>query len=273
MDKPAQLIVNADDFGLHASINQAVKQGHIDGVITSCSLIPPKTDAGPFDDAVRISRELPSLDVGVHFALVGRPGDPAGYREFLAAYAAGRYPASRIQQILNRQIDRLEHAGVHPSHIDSHQHLHALPGIMRVVCRVAVERGIPAVRLPLERHPSGAPIGRILACRMLALFTSASARIVDRFGIRRPDHFLGMAVSGRLTPERLVGLIDRVPQTGVTEILCHPGLDNCVLSAEFDWGYDWESELLAVVSPVVKQRIAERSIQLSTFAACSACRF
>jgi predicted glycoside hydrolase/deacetylase ChbG (UPF0249 family) len=267
MNRPTRLIINADDFGLHGAVNQAVFEGATRGIITSCSLIATTLGADRFDEAVRIAKDNPSLDVGCHFAMVGLPGLPAGYREFLVAFAAGRFPPSRIAQLLHRQIDRIERAGIHPSHIDSHQHLHALPAVMRVVCDVAVERGIPAVRVPMETGPIGAPRGRAMASRVLALPARISRKLVDRAGLWRPDHFLGMAISGGLTASRLTRLIEQVPAAGVTEILCHPATDNAPMRAAFNWGYDWEGEFKAITDASARAKLNERGIELTTFAA------
>jgi len=268
MNRPTRLIVNADDFGLHTSINEGILRGHERGIVTSCSLIvnADLASSKPYEDAVGIATDTDTLDVGLHFALVGLPGLPTGYRDFLTAYAGGRFPRSRVEQLLHRQIDILEQDGINPSHIDSHQHLHALPGIMRVVCDVAKRRGIRAIRLPLESRPIDAPAGRAAASRVLGLFAGASGRIIDRVGLWRPDRFLGMAVSGHLTEDALLGLIDRVLESQVTEIICHPASLNSTLRTQFDWGYEWEGELAAVTSERVKERIRERGIQLTTFA-------
>ena len=40
MKKLKQLIVNADDFGLHTLINQGIIKGHREGFITSTSIMP-----------------------------------------------------------------------------------------------------------------------------------------------------------------------------------------------------------------------------------------
>ena len=43
MKKLKQLIVNADDFGLHTLINQGIIKGHREGFITSTSIMPSAT--------------------------------------------------------------------------------------------------------------------------------------------------------------------------------------------------------------------------------------
>ena len=67
------------------------------------------------------------------------PGQPESYKEFMVDYALGKYPDDRLFEMLNLQIEALRRSGITPSHIDSHQHLHALPRVMRVVGNVARE--------------------------------------------------------------------------------------------------------------------------------------
>ena len=60
------LIVTADDFGLHQTVNEAVEQASRGGILTAASLMV----AGPAAaDAVRRARRLPNLRVGLHIVL------------------------------------------------------------------------------------------------------------------------------------------------------------------------------------------------------------
>src|SRR6202043_3194500 len=60
------LIVTADDFGLHESINEAVEQASRAGSLTAASLM---VSAEATEDAVRRARTLPNLRVGLHIVL------------------------------------------------------------------------------------------------------------------------------------------------------------------------------------------------------------
>ena len=62
-----QLLVNADDFGRHVLINQAVKRCVEDGCLRSATLMP---GGKAFDDAVEVARSHPELGVGIHLTLV-----------------------------------------------------------------------------------------------------------------------------------------------------------------------------------------------------------
>ncbi|MDQ2798868.1 MAG: ChbG/HpnK family deacetylase [Armatimonadota bacterium] len=255
-----RVIVHADDFGLHPALNEGIERAHREGLVSSASLMP----TGPaFDDAVRRSRALPQLDLGLHFALVGVPGCPPTLSHFALAFARGQMPTQTIAESLRSQLDAAFRQGVSISHIDSHQHLHTLPTIMRVVCAAAREYGIPAVRLPLDGPAfASLPPGRHGQAALLRVMARLSRRYITAFGLRTTDYFAGMAVSGHLTAWRL-GMYLRQARPGTTEIVCHPGADNAVLGQAFAWGYDWEGELAAVCDPGVRLLAEERQIRLT----------
>ena len=62
-----RLIVNADDFGRSASINQAVIRAHREGILTTASLM---VNEPACDEAVALARENPQLGVGLHLTLL-----------------------------------------------------------------------------------------------------------------------------------------------------------------------------------------------------------
>ena len=240
----ARVIIHADDFGLHPSLNEGIALAHRDGLVTSASLMP----LGPaFDDALRRLPALPALDLGLHFTLVGVPGLPSTLGAFLSAYGRGQFPARVVETHLQRHFGLL--SGLPISHIDSHQHLHVLPGLMRVVCRFASQHGIRAVRLPLDGPPH-APVapGRRVQAAALAAVSRLSRRYIAAYGLTTSDHFSGMAVSGHLNAPALAAYLAHA-RPGLTEIVCHPGTDNQSLREVYDWGYDWQAELTALRSP------------------------
>jgi len=239
----ARVIVHADDFGLHPAINAGIEAAHRDGLVSSASLMPL---GSAFDDALRRVQSLPRLDLGLHFSLVGVPGLPPTLGAFLTAYAGGQMPASRVEAQLSRQFEAVKHLPI--SHIDSHQHLHALPGVMRVVCRFAAQHDIPAIRLPID-GPAFAPVSpaRRAQAAALAAIARLSRRYIAAYGLRTSDYFSGMAVSGHLTASTLTAYLQNA-RPGLTEIVCHPGADNNALSHAFDWNYDWQGERDALCS-------------------------
>lgn len=63
-----RVIINADDFGIHTEVNQAVIEACGQGVLTSTSLL---ANGPAFDQAVDLVRKCPKLGIGIHLSLVG----------------------------------------------------------------------------------------------------------------------------------------------------------------------------------------------------------
>lgn len=61
------LIVHADDFGLSEKVNEGIIRAHIEGILTSTSII---ACGNAFDQAVDLSKANFSLDVGIHLTLI-----------------------------------------------------------------------------------------------------------------------------------------------------------------------------------------------------------
>jgi predicted glycoside hydrolase/deacetylase ChbG (UPF0249 family) len=53
---------------------------------------------------------------------------------------------------------------------------------------------------------------------------------------------------------------------GVNEVIMHPGFHDAETAARYNWGYRWEDEYRALVSPRVRDRIVECDIRLANFA-------
>src|SRR2546430_17183101 len=62
----------------------------------------------------------------------------------------GRLDPGHVAAECVAQLARLREAGVRVTHIDSHRHVHALPGVWGVVIETARREGVPVVRVPLE---------------------------------------------------------------------------------------------------------------------------
>src|SRR5580698_10669139 len=100
-----------------------------------------------FDDAVRLAKENPTLDVGCHLVLVGEPPYPQTLAKLLAAVAFRRI---RLYEEFRNQVRRILDAGLTPTHLDTHKHTHLLPPVLDAVARVSEEFGIRWVRRPFD---------------------------------------------------------------------------------------------------------------------------
>ena len=223
-------------------------RAHREGIVTACSVV---ANGAAFEDAVARLRDVPSLEVGVHLALVEeRPLTdlrfPKKYTSFVPLYLARVISLAAIERELRAQIERVVASGLRVTHLNGHQHLHLLPRIFRVVCRLAREYAIPYVRI-VDDHGGAV---RPLSMRALSFLGRRG-----REGGFTNDRTIGVAGAGHL--ENVVPLLGHVQ--GVTELVTHPGAG----VSGYAWGYDWEGETRALCDPRLPEELAVRGITLA----------
>ncbi len=253
-----RLIINADDFGFTRDVNAGIVHAHRHGILTSTTLM---ANGEAFEDAVRLARETPSLDIGCHLVLVqgqslltGRPF-PEKPQHLLAALATKKLD---VYAELRAQIQKILDTGLSPTHLDSHKHTHIVPGIFRVVVRLAHEFSIPYVRLPLDET---LPFAR-LPCALASRFYRGIAR---KLNIRMTDHFLGFRLTGSLTAATFATALSHLRE-GTTEFMCHPGfIGPDLLRASTRLKESRMRELEALTSPRIRELMAAESIRLEAF--------
>ena len=280
-----RLVVNADDLGLTVGVNDGILDAHDHGILTSASLF---AGAPATPDAIRRARSRPSLGVGVHLALVdGTPTLPPSrvptlveddgrfrrsWKPFIVACLRGTVSLAEVELELTAQIERLRDAGIEPTHLDAHKHVHAYPPIFAIVARLAVRFGIPVVRVPYERSTplltrSSGPWARLKpdTTFVQALLNAAmwpwartAYRIAASLGLRTPM-FIGRIHTGVLTRSSLHSLLRGVGP-GVTELMVHPGYCDEALARTDTRLLDSRQEELALLCSMATRTVlvAER---------------
>jgi hopanoid biosynthesis associated protein HpnK len=276
-------IVNADDFGLSPGINRGIMEAHCDGILTSASLMAV---GDAFEEAVAFARDYPSLSLGVHLTLVeGSPVLPPdkvpslvttdgrfcqSLRMFLLKWLTAQIRMEDVKKEFAAQIEKTMDRGVRIDKLDSHMHVHLLPGIFQVVQAMAMQYGIGAIRLPRERIVGRRHYPGLVGLWRRAILSSLAAlraRSTAAAGLFHSAHFAGIAESGHLTEEDLLRLLRNL-KPGMTEIMVHPGrgdsaLDGWTLSRR----YKRQRELMALTSPKVKALVKRSQIKLVTYQA------
>lgn len=275
------VIINADDMGLHRAINQGIAQAHRQGVVTSASIV---ACGEAFEDAVDILRACPALGAGVHLTLVEeRPVAPArmvpslidragqmrpSYKHFARDWCMGLIKKQEVEYELEAQVERVLQHGIRPSHLDSHQHVHCLPGIWGLVLKIARKYHVPFVRMPAFDRLWWK--GESLAVPILRTGINLMSFVRRRFGsskVKFADCMRGAAFSGHMTVAILLRILDDV-RSEITEVLVHPGLSDEGLRTRYrHWdGFSWGSDLQAVTDPRVIERCLHGDIALTSFA-------
>ena len=156
------LIINADDFGMCHSIHEAIIRSFQEGLTSSCTLMVPC----PWSlHAMHFLRENPNIPFGVHLtAICEHPSyrwKPITSQEKVPSLvASGGYfhdldsidefvyqvDLDEIETEFRAQIEVVLAAGLKPTHLDSHCHVHTRrEAIFERVLKMALQYGI-AVR-------------------------------------------------------------------------------------------------------------------------------
>ncbi len=285
-----RLVVNADDFGMAEGINEGILEAHLNGILTSATLL---ANGEAFDSAVAGARNAPRLGVGVHLNLTqGRPiADPAEVSSlvhhrgqfFRSPFALLRGILSRtvrlaeIDRELAAQIERVRDAGIEITHLDGHMHVQMLPGVFQIVLKLAKRCGIRGVRCAREqttdlwgmlrrKRNAAAPIlGQYVRSRALALVARGAERQLREAGLAFPRRFYGIMQTGFLDESEL-GVILRGLAEGTSELMCHPGYANhTVPPGVTRLVEERQRELEALTGREARKLVAELGIQLINY--------
>lgn len=247
------VIVNADDFGRCEAVNVAVAQAHDRGVLSSASLLVTGPAA---NEAAAIARDRPQLGVGLHLALSELPALtgidlPASHGAAYAWLLAGRAPVGALRGELEAQLDAALATGLAIDHVDGHGHVHIVPPVIELLAPLCLERGIAAIRWPVE--PPAAPAGSLAGRLRRRLLARLAARAEPcATGFARPAACFGIACAGALTTARWHRLITLLP-AGCSEVCCHPAAEDGVYPA-----YQGRAELQALCEPELAGRLPPR---------------
>ena len=263
------VIVTADDFGLHAAVNEAVEQASRSGVLTAASLMVAAPAA---EDAIRRARSLPNLRVGLHLVLAdGRaalaPGlipdlvDHAGRmnsRMFQNSLRFFAFPAVRrqLEAEIRAQFSAFARTGLKLDHVNVHKHFHLHPTLLEILLRVGRYYGVSAVRVPDEPLWFAARSGWLAGTNamLLAPWVALMKRRLRAAHVRHNDRLFGVAASGAMDERKLLTILSRLPR-GVTEIYLHPAAQSGAAIAASMSEYRHADELAALLSPRVRAAI------------------
>jgi dolichyl-phosphate beta-glucosyltransferase len=288
---PARLDVVADDYGLSPGVNRAIEEALEQGAVTGASILL----SGPHGaEALRWASLHDEHDFGAHLNLtLGRPVLPAsevpslvtgdgkfpGLRRFLGRYVTGRIRLAEVRAEWEAQLATIRAAGVRLRRLDSHQHVHLLPGLFRDVVLLIAARERLAVRtmdgptLRLRGVPS-----------VRGVILAAMSRVASRgtpFDETR-THGFGTGLDRQPTLPVLRALVARLRPGRRYELVVHPGrVDEALLASGDGYvgGREVERRLLlsreglSLLNPLTRAGRSEGATMLEEVGAPTAAGF
>jgi hopanoid biosynthesis associated protein HpnK len=266
--EPRRLIVNADDFGLSASVNAAVIRAHREGILTTASLM---VNEPGFAEAVELAKANPLLGVGLHLTLLmGHsalppekiPGLVNARSEFSnspvgvgMAYFFKRGLREQLRAEIRAQFDKFHATGLTLDHVNGHLHLHLHPVVFGVLMEEAERLRIRQLRLTRDclarsrRMAGGRWFYRVSHAAIYDWLSRRARGPLAKRGIKHAEITFGLLQDSHVDEEYVLKLLPELPP-GDSELYSHPSLD------KFKHEYD------ALVSPRVRSEIETNGIQL-----------
>ncbi len=247
-----RLMINADDFGLTEGVCSGIVRAiHAGGVTATTAMIcvPGAVE--------RLRRWAPTIAgrIGAHLQLTsGTPVLPPDRVRSLVL-EDGKFPSRRkevrkpkCEEIVNEwraQIELLLQAGIEPTHLDSHHHIHRLPAVLPAFLEIARQYGLPA---------------RSVDPAMTATLRAAGVRCVD------------VTLTGWYGGELSAASLERVltegareyPGTESLELMCHPGFYDSDLELCSRYTTDRERELAVLCDPTLQDKLTAAGFLLTT---------
>ena len=214
----APVIVNADDFGHSAGVNEAIAAGFAAGAISSTTFMANMPAAAEAADLAR-ARGF-GQRIGIHLNLTeGEPLSEPIRREPAFCDADGRYrptlrraaldltpsQARAVETELRAQIARTRDLGIAPTHFDSHHHVHNIWPVGSIVVALARENRVP-VRIARNWGPGLGPVKTAFKLAFNARLSLLGLRATEFQCL--PDDLLAMGGA----------------PAGSTDLVCHPRL-------------------------------------------------
>jgi predicted glycoside hydrolase/deacetylase ChbG (UPF0249 family) len=208
---PSPSAITADDWGMSPAVNDGILDLVQRGIVRRVSILACAPFARRGLDALRARGDV---GLGLHFDLTSEGPAPSAW---LARWMAGSERSRRamtdvIRQQLKTQLAAASELGLAPTHLDGHQHVHLLPGLIPRLADLIHAAGIRTVRVPYD--PALWPTARSPVNALALLARSAIARAgFSSLPFRYPgagmfrDHLM---------------LRQAVAEHPEAEILCHP---------------------------------------------------
>ncbi|HEV2177248.1 MAG TPA: ChbG/HpnK family deacetylase [Terriglobia bacterium] len=251
------VVINADDFGLTEGVCKGIVKAIQTGSVTATTAMACVPGA-----VERLTRWAPEITgrIGAHLQLTS--GVPVLSPERVPSLVPDgeRFPSNRkavrapnTEEILaewRAQMELLLRAGIEPTHIDSHHHIHRLPSALPAFCEIAKQYGLPARSVDTEMTRA------LLEAGVFCL----GKTVTGWYG-------------GDLSLASLVQLLKEgareCPQPQALELMCHPGLADDDLAGVSRYTSERENELAVLCDRALQKELAVAGFSLATMASAA----
>ena len=238
-------ILNSDDFGMSKALNRAILEGYSAGLLKSASIV---ANGKAFDEAIeKIIPACPELGVGIHLnitegkslcsELVTLADNDNNFKNNYFTLLLKAYNPKEVsfyedlEREFRRQIEKVM-SKTKVTHIDSHMHIHSIPPIFELVCKLAKEYGIGQVRthfekfyfIPeIERHFKLKYFQNLFRTALFGFFTLFNEATIHKYELKTNDYLIGLLYDNMIDSLAIAYGVNAIKYKTITlEAFIHP---------------------------------------------------
>ncbi len=242
-----KLILYNDDFGVTYGLTNAIRDSFLNGTTTCASI---RTNGLAYPYAVEeVIPTVSGLELGLHLNLTEGPpnADPSqvprlidrrGYMKntFLDFYRSLKHDAELLKETeieMRAQFENAVQSGLALNHVNGHQHIHMIPEVFEIICRMMNQYGIRFIRIPSEPFffSSCFQDTRHMICNfnlikhlLLRRLSWRAQDCLRKSQLKSVGCFVGILYTGRMSLEAFETGLRKLEGRGIpiAEILFHP---------------------------------------------------
>ena len=237
-------IINADDYGISKENNEAILEASKFGILNSTSVMVNT----PFCDYEILQQLIDNekFRVGLHLNIFEFNTLKKDLKPDSKLYDKNGEYHNSFGYVLKKSFDKefleeveedyrlqIEEALKHfkPEHIDSHVHMHAIPNLFKIVCKLAKEYDIPYVRTQFEKPYlipdlkmfSKTNLVNLIKVGLLSSFTLLNRKELKKYNLKTNDYIVGVQFTSNMDTNTLYcGYKANSKKDKLTEALLHP---------------------------------------------------
>ena len=226
-----KVIINADDFGLSKNVNNAILSLALKNNISSVSVMANEAYINT-DELNNLSRA--GISIGCHLSIIqGKPlldqksipslinehskSFYSDYKQFVIKYCMNKISTEHIYNEWKQQLNTLKKMNINISHLDSHQHIHMLPGLFKIALQLQKEFHIKRIRIPY----SGILFNKILK---VDYFILQALTYKHYLNLKSKIYCISLSHFSNLSLKKIEKKLLTIPnELTKIEIISHPG--------------------------------------------------
>ena len=261
---PKYLIINADDYGMCNSANEAVEELLSEGKMKSATIMMPCAAA---EHAVKFAVEHPEYAIGVHLTMTSEWNtyrwkplsggktlvDDQGFMWKTSKQVGKNASYKDLEAEIRAQVDKALALGMNPSHLDNHMgslygHHSIRFGLLKMTLRLCGEYGYP-FRMFTKTDKRLCPRG--VNYNVFSMLKYLSNHWAKKYKVYLPDYMIfpnwtdDLKQSYEHYRETILKIWTDIPD-GITETYVHPAkATDEIKGITASWKYrDWEYRLM-----------------------------